>query len=60
MLYKKVCQKKQKTIDTYSDEYLQKKHGIKIIDPSSANGRSNKTKSKSKMNILNISSDSKK
>ena len=40
--------KKQKTIDTYSDEYLQKKHGIKIIDPSSANGRSNKTKSKSK------------
>ena len=40
--------KKQKTIDTYSEEYLQKKHGIKIIDPSSINERSNKTKSKSK------------
>ena len=40
--------KKQKTIDTYSEEYLQKKHGIKIIDPSSINEKSNKTKSKSK------------
>ena len=40
--------KKEKTIDTYSEEYLQKKHGIKIIDPSSVNERSNKTKSKSK------------
>ncbi len=27
--------KKKKNIDTYSPEYLQKKHGIKIIDPSS-------------------------
>ena len=26
---------KKKSIDTYSPEYLQKKHGIKIIDPSS-------------------------
>ena len=40
--------KKQKTIDTYSDEYLQKKHGIKIIDPSSVSETLNKTKSKSK------------
>ena len=28
---------KKKSIDTYSPEYLQKKHGIKIIDPSSIN-----------------------
>ena len=40
--------KKQKIIDTYSDEYLQKKHGIKIIDPSSVSETLNKTKSKSK------------
>ena len=29
--------KKTSGIDVYSDEYLQKKHGIKIIDPSSSN-----------------------
>ena len=34
--------KKQKTIDTYSEEYLQKKHGIKIIDPSSLTPKKNK------------------
>ena len=28
--------KKKKTVDTYSEEYLRKKHGIKIIDPSSS------------------------
>tara|TARA_B100000427_G_C15333493_1_gene517922 strand:+ start:144 stop:653 length:510 start_codon:yes stop_codon:yes gene_type:complete len=42
--------KKVKAIDTYSDEYLQKKHGIKIIDPSSINVRSVKNKTKSKKN----------
>ena len=40
--------KKQKTIDPSSEEYLQKKHGIKIIDPSSANEKVKKAKSKSK------------
>ncbi len=40
--------KKKKSVDTYSEEYLQKKHGIKIIDPSSASRTSNKAKSKSK------------
>ena len=40
--------KKKKSVDTYSEEYLQKKHGIKIIDPSSVSGTSNKAKSKSK------------
>ena len=33
----KVKRKKTSGIDVYSDEYLQKKHGIKIIDPSSSN-----------------------
>ena len=47
--------KRQKTIDTYSEEYLQKKHGIKIIDPSSANQKLNKTKSKpKKLKKINI------
>ena len=41
--------KKTKNIDVYSEEYFQKKHGIKIIDPSSANNRLNKNKSKSKL-----------
>ena len=40
--------KKKKYVDTYSEEYLQKKHGIKIIDPSSVSRTSNKAKSKSK------------
>jgi predicted Zn finger-like uncharacterized protein len=29
--------KKKKSIDAYSPEYLKKKHGIRIIDPSSVN-----------------------
>ena len=33
----KIKRKKTSGIDVYSDEYLQKKHGIKIIDPSSSN-----------------------
>ena len=33
----KVKRKKTSGIDVYSDEYLQKKHRIKIIDPSSSN-----------------------
>ena len=33
----KVKKKKTSGINVYSDEYLQKKHGIKIIDPSSSN-----------------------
>ena len=33
----KVKRKKTSGIDVYSAEYLQKKHGIKIIDPSSSN-----------------------
>ena len=41
--------KKTKNIDVYSEEYLQKKHGIKIIDPSSARVKSNKNKSESKL-----------
>ena len=45
---KKNSPKKKKSIDTYSEEYLQKKHGIKIIDPSSANEKVKKAKSKSK------------
>ena len=40
--------KKTRDIEVYSEEYLQKKHGIKIIDPSSSNIKSNKNKSKSK------------
>ena len=36
---------KKKFIDTYSAEYLQKKHGIKIIDPSSI-AEKRKTKNK--------------
>ncbi len=39
--------KKVKTIDTYSEEYLQKKHGIKIIDPSSLQTKSSKNRAKS-------------
>ncbi len=42
--------KKTKNIDVYSEEYLQKKHGIKIIDPSSLRSKSNKKKSKSEKN----------
>ena len=38
----------KKVIDTYSEEYLQKKHGIKIIDPSSLSRKSNKNISKTK------------
>ncbi len=40
--------KKTKNIDVYSDEYLQKKHGIKIIDPSSIRATINNKKNKSK------------
>ncbi len=39
---KKNSPKKKKSIDTYSEEYLQKKHGIKIIDPSSVIAKKNK------------------
>tara|TARA_B100001996_G_C18288010_1_gene449618 strand:- start:21 stop:533 length:513 start_codon:yes stop_codon:yes gene_type:complete len=39
--------KKTSNIEVYSEEYLQKKHGIKIIDPSSASIKSNRNKSKS-------------
>ena len=40
---KKTKKKKKKTkgIDVYSEEYLQKKHGIKIIDPSSLENKQN-------------------
>ena len=38
--------KKEKIIDTYSEEYLQKKHGIKIIDPSSLKRDSKTNRSK--------------
>jgi predicted Zn finger-like uncharacterized protein len=41
--------KKTKDIDVYSDEYLQKKHGIKIIDPSSINKKTIQNKTKSKL-----------
>ena len=47
--------KKKKIIDTYSEEYLQKKHGIKIIDPSSSSKISTKSKPKSKKNETNVS-----
>ena len=40
--------KKTKDIDVYSNEYLQKKHGIKIIDPSSINKKTIQKKNKSK------------
>ena len=42
--------KKTKGIDVYSEEYLQKKHGIKIIDPSSLENKQsfNKKNIKSK------------
>ncbi len=42
--------KKEKTIDTYSEEYLQKKHGIKIIDPSSLSKKPTTNKLKTKRN----------
>jgi len=32
---RKKSKKKTRNVDVYSEEYLQKKHGIKIIDPSS-------------------------
>tara|TARA_B100001093_G_C26391755_1_gene827366 strand:- start:52 stop:579 length:528 start_codon:yes stop_codon:yes gene_type:complete len=41
---KKKIKKKKKQIETYSEEYLQNKHGIKIIDPSSANNSNKKQK----------------
>ena len=45
----KLKRKKTKDVDVYSDEYLQKKHGIKIIDPSSIiDNKKNKKKIKSK------------
>ena len=40
--------KKSKNIDVYSREYLQKKHGIKIIDPSASSDSSTKSKKKVK------------
>ncbi len=40
--------KKSKNIDVYSKEYLQKKHGIKIIDPSSVSSNSVRTNKKIK------------
>ena len=43
--------KKKKVADSYSPEYLQKKHGIKIIDPSSI------TNGKTEKKISNKSSD---
>ena len=42
--------KREKTIDTYSEEYLQKKHGIKIIDPSSLSKKSTTNKLRTKRN----------
>jgi len=52
----KKTNKVKKVIDTYSEEYLQKKHGIKIIDPSSLSPRSNKNKSKNqKIKKINAS-----
>ena len=36
--------KKQKIANVYTEEYLQKKHGIKIIDPSSLSLKANKGK----------------
>ena len=44
--------KKSKNIDVYSREYLQKKHGIKIIDPSASSESSTKSKKESKKNRL--------
>ena len=44
--------KKKKIIPTYSTEYLQNKHGIKIIDPSSQKIKENfKNKKKSKSSL---------
>ena len=37
---KKIKKAKNKIADSYSVEYLQKKHGLKIIDPSSLNNKS--------------------
>ena len=45
---KKIKKNRKKAIETYSEEYLQKKHGIKIIDPSSSNLSSNKKRSNKK------------
>ncbi len=45
---KKIKKSKKKAIETYSEEYLQKKHGIKIIDPSSSNLSSNKKRGNKK------------
>lgn len=39
---KKTKRKKTSGIDVYSEEYLQKKHGIKIIDPSSSDIKTKK------------------
>ena len=45
---KKKKKKKKKIIDAYSPEYLNKKHGIKIINPSSLQVKINKKKEKNK------------
>ncbi len=52
----KVKRKKTSGIDVYSDEYLQKKHGIKIINPSSSNlktkgSKKRKTEKKDSLNF---------
>ena len=44
----KIKRKKTSGIDVYSNEYLQKKHGIKIINPSSSNFK-NKGSSQNKI-----------
>ena len=52
----KIKRKKTSGIDVYSDEYLQKKHGIKIINPSSSNlktkgSKKRKTEKKDSVNF---------
>tara|TARA_B100000965_G_scaffold380049_1_gene376277 strand:+ start:145 stop:648 length:504 start_codon:yes stop_codon:yes gene_type:complete len=49
---KKTPPKKKKSIDTYSEEYLQKKHGIKIIDPSSVVTKKNKKTTKNSSAVI--------
>ena len=44
----KTQRKKTSGISVYSEEYLQKKHGIKIIDPSSSSASSPKRKAGNK------------
>jgi predicted Zn finger-like uncharacterized protein len=46
---KKIKKPKKKDVNPYSVEYLQKKHGLKIIDPSSHNNKSRNIKSSTKI-----------